>query len=314
MDRLIQVKDIPSSLWSEPEKTLFLSKSLTDSWKKLLASEGLEDLAIEKSPEGFTGGMNKEDTDKHLAWRYTGSCGRVVMTCLDPKNHLSEVSDAYAKTFAGNRVLLVDIPCGSGAGAVSIITILIELRKHGVLPRLPLKLNIVAADISEYALGYCSTQLKQLVSLANEQAIEIEYETHHWDVTDKISTADLIERLNILNQGCDSRLLLLTNFTDFLEKENKWKLAEPQFEQLFIHSRGKFSTAIWIEPQKNNVANFFARLVGWFNTKLIKLFKSDDVKLSTDYAITDAECKHPLKNHKFKIGLSVKRLQLPVKD
>lgn len=314
MDRLIQVKDIPPSLWSEEKQTLTLPEHLTNAWKNLLTLNRLEEQALEKAPAGFTGGMNKEDTDKHLAWRYTGSCGRVVMTCLDPKAQLSEVSDAYAKTFAANRVLLVDVPCGSGAGTVSIITTLIELRLSGVLPRLPLTLTIVAADISEHALEYCSKQLEHLAPLALEQAIEIVYERRWWDVTDKVSTADLIERLNILNQYCDSRMLLLTNFTDFLEKEKKWKAAEAQFEQLFIHSRGNFSTAIWIEPQKNNVANFFARLTNWFNTKLLSLFKSDELTLSIDYAKTDAECMHPLKDHRFKVSLSVKRLQLPVKN
>jgi len=313
MERFIQINDIPASLWSDSKQTLFLPELLVESWKVLLNENVLEDKAIQQAPSGFTGGMSKSDTDKHLAWRYTGSCGRVVMTAIDPKGHLNEVSDAYAKTFSGNRVLLADLPCGSGAGSISIITTLIELRKYGVLPRIPLSIKVVAADISQYALDYCSRQLDSIKSLATEQAIDIEYETFRWDVLDKVSTSDLIGRLTILNQYCDHRLLLLTNFTDFLEKNNKWKEAEPQFEQIFISSRGESSTAIWIEPGHNITINFFNRLVTFFN-KFLNTLKKSIPNISSDYAKTGSKCKHPLKEHLFNVSLNVKRFQLPTKD
>jgi hypothetical protein len=279
----------------------------------LLKENDLEDMASQKAPKGFTGGMSKDDTDKHLAWRYTGSCGRVILTLLDPKEHLSEISDAYATIFSANNVLLADLPCGSGAGSVSIITTLIELRKSEVLPRLALNIQIVAAEISQFALDYYVQQIEKIRHAALEQAIFIEYETLHWDALDKVSTADLIYKLTILNQGCDSRLLLLTNFSGFLDKEEQWKKAEQQFEQIFIHSRDKSSSAIWIEPGSKNLDGFFKKLTKWFNNFLNSIRKSIP-NVDALYGKSDSKCKHPLKEHLFNISLTVKRFQLPSRD
>lgn len=314
MERFIQVKDIPHSIWSGSEQLLSLPEPLIDSWVSLLKQNDLEAIALQKAPEGFIGGMNKADTDKHFAWRYTGSCGRVILTALDPKSHLSEVSDAYATIFAANKVLLADLPCGSGAGSVSIIATLIELRKHNVLPRLPLTIKILAAEISQYALVYYVEQLEKLKVMAFEQAIEVEYETVHWDALDKVSTADLIRKLTLLNQDCNSRLLLLTNFSGFLDKNQKWEKAEPQFEQIFIHSRDKSSTAIWIEPGSKNIDGFFNKLTYWFNNKFLTLLKISIPNIDSLYGKSSSKCKHPLKDHLFNISLTVKRFQLPAKD
>jgi len=313
MERFIQVKDIPPSLWSHSNQLLTLPESLVDSWKLLLQQNDLEAMALGKAPQGFTGGMSKSDTDKHFAWRYTGSCGRVVLTALDPKSHLSEVSDSYATIFAANKVLLADLPCGSGAGSVSIITTLIELRKHNILPRLPLTIKIIAAEISQHALEYYVKQLEEIESIAIEQAIEVEFETVRWDALDKISTADLIQKLTLLNQDCDSRLLLLTNFSGFLDKEQRWEDAKPQFEQIFIHSRDKSSTAIWIEPGSKNIGGFFNKLTNWFNIFLNSLRKSIP-NIDSLYGESASKCQHPLKDHLFNISLTVKRFQLPAKD
>lgn len=313
MDRFIKVKDIPPSLWSSSSQILSLPKALIDLWKELLRLNNLEDMAMQKSPKGFTGGISKEATDKHLAWRYTGSCARVVMTMLDPKNNLSEVADAYAKTFAANKVLLADLPCGAGAGALSIVSTLIVLRKAGVLPRLPLTIKIVAAELSEYALGYYVSQVNAITPIAEEQAISIEYETLKWDALDKIKTANLTQQLTLASQGCDSRLLLLTNFSGFLDKEQKWKMAEPQFEQIFIHSRDKSSTAVWIEPGSKNIPAFFQKITVWFNALFKKLLKSSH-EIELYNGVTTSHCQHPLKDHKFPVNLNVRRFQLPTKD
>jgi hypothetical protein len=40
------------------------------------------------------------------------------------------VADAFARVFAGNKVFLADLPCGSGAATISILTTLAELRKQ----------------------------------------------------------------------------------------------------------------------------------------------------------------------------------------
>jgi len=313
MERFIQKSDLPSSLWCNKSKIMSLPPLLVEHWKSLLVNNELYNLAKKSAPKGFEGGMSKDDTNKHLAWRYNGSCGRIILSLLDPEEQLEKVSDTYASIFAGNKVFLADLPSGSGAAVVSILTTLAELRKQSVIPRMPLTIIIVAGEISETARDYLKEQLDSLKPYLKEQAILIEYSIHHWDVLDKISTADLIKELTLQSQNCHSRLLLISNFTGFLEREKKWKQAEPQFDNLFLHSRDKLSASIWIEPQKNNVLNLIPRLKAWFTSlfKKTSILKLSPSKKDDWYEQVDIKFNHPIKNGNFHVHLTVMKFDLP---
>lgn len=312
-NRFIKTETLPDSLWCDKSENILLPNQLVDLWKGLLNENSLLDLAKEKAPKGFEGGISKEDTDKHLAWRYNGSCARVILSLLDPKAKLSEVSDAYASIFAGNKVFVADLPSGSGAAIVSILFTLYELRKNNVLPRHPLEITIMAGEISETARGYLLKQLEDLKGVVEEQAIWIKFEILEWDTLSKVSTVDLIKRMTLLSQDCHARILLLTNFTGFLESSGNWKKAKPQFDDIFLHSRDSLSTAIWIEPQRKNVVPFFARAIKWLKESFKNLI-GDQAELedSSWYAQTEAKCKQPIKEGSFPVRLTVMRFDLPV--
>jgi len=308
--RFIQTRDLPKTLWCNDSKVMFLPAMLVDQWKKLLEVNNLDDMALTEAEKGFVGGVTKEDTDKHLAWRYNGSCSRIILSLLDPHHDLSEVADTYASIFSGNEVFLADLPCGSGAASISILSTLAELRKEGVVPRLPLKVVIVAGEISETAREYYEYQLEALKPLLGEQAIWIEYKLVHWNVLDPICTANLTQELILKSQNCNTRLLLISNFTGFLEASNNWTLAKVQLDQIFLHSRDKQSAAIWIEPQKKKVIPFMEKITIWFYL----LFDSVLNLSNTDkgiYATTESKCKQAIKEGMFPVRLTVVRFNLP---
>lgn len=311
--RFIRTESLPSSLWCGETGNIFLPTQLVKIWKELLNENSLLDLAKQKAPKGFEGGISKEDTDKHLAWRYNGSCARVILSFLDPKEKLPEVSDAYASIFAGGSVFIADLPSGSGAAIVSMICTLYELRKNNVLPRHSLTLTIVAGEISETARGYLHKQLESLRPLIEEQSIWIDFEIMDWDALSKISTVDLIKRITVLSQGCNARLLMLSNFTGFLESSGNWKNAKSQFDDIFLHSRDSLSTAIWIEPQRNNVVPFFSRAIKWLKESFKNLIgEKIELEDASWYAQADATCKQPIKDGHFPVRLTVMRFDLPV--
>ena len=129
MNRLVPNEMIPHSLWSSEDSVLHLPPQLIVSWKMLLDKNELREKAMERAPEGFEGGMSKEDTDNHLAWRFTGSSARVMLPMIDPNQDLVEISNEFARIFSGNKVFLADLPCGSGAVSMSILSVLCELSK-----------------------------------------------------------------------------------------------------------------------------------------------------------------------------------------
>lgn len=224
MGRLIQKIDIPTTLFDQAGQILHLPPQLVAKWVDLLNTHSLLERAKLVPPEGAYGGIGKEETDDHLAWRFTGSSARVMLAVLDPKEELLEVADAFAQIFSGNRVFLVDIPSGSGAVTVAILTIFAELRKQGRVPRIPLEVVVIGGEISPYGRSYFTEILNSLKDELSSQAIQITFEAIDWNVCDKFSNTELIKRLTLQSQNCTSRLLVLANFSAFLQKKESGEM------------------------------------------------------------------------------------------
>lgn len=314
MNRLIQKEMIPETLWSNQDSVLYLPSQLISSWEMLLNKHGLMDKAREIGKETSTGGETREETDDHLASRFNGSSARVQLAMLDPYEHLAEISNVFTRIFSGNKVFLVDLPCGSGATSMSILSILCELRKQSRIPRMPLHVVIVGGELSKVAQEYASEGLEHLKIELETEAITIEFETIDWNVCDKISNTDLIKQLTLKGQNCASKFLVMANFSDFLQRDGKWDTAKKQFDELFRHSRDENSVALWIEPQTNTAAGpsgFMPRLIKWFEESFSSFISSDDSKEKT-YGESSSEVSHPLNGGKFLTHLSVKQFELPL--
>ncbi|MDP3887951.1 hypothetical protein [Hydrogenophaga sp.] len=260
--------------------------------------------------------MSKEETDDHLAWRFSGSSARVQLSLLDPGDELAGVADAFAKVFSGGTVLLADLPCGSGAAVLTLLASIAELRRQDRIPRNELHVKIVGGELSGFARDYASRATDQIKDALAEQAIWVSAEFVPWDALDKFSTADLTNRLTVLGQECSARLIVLANFSGFLQRDGKWKEALPQFESLFLHGRAHNSFVLWIEPQTNEVlgsGGFFGRAITWFK----KLFSAHQTKDEQEALVVEnlgkssAGVQHPLKDHQFDVHLVIQRFDLP---
>lgn len=315
MKRLISKEMIPDSLWNSKDSVLCLPPQLISSWTRLLDRLGLLEKAKGRAPQGFEGGMSKEDTENHLAWRFAGSSARVMLPMLDPHEHLDEISNVFARIFSGNKVFLADLPCGSGAASMSILSVLCELRKQSKLPRMPLDVVIVGGEISEYARNYAEEALESLTTALEQQAITIKFEVVDWDVCDTFSNTDLTRCLTLRSQDCATKLLVLANFSGFLQRSGKWKEAKRQFEELFRHSREDNSFALWIEPNMNAVTNaqggFMPRLIQWFREQFSRLITAEDA--NRNYATSSVIVKNPLTEGTFRTNLVVVRFDLPLR-
>lgn len=312
MKRLIQPHDIPSTLWDNKNQLLHLPSPLINEWKKILDQNNLLEKAHQPARKGFVGGVSKEETDEHFAWRFSGSCARTILSFLDPKNELHELADCYAKIFAGNKVFITDLPCGAGAASVSLLSTLAILRKQSVLPRVPLVVTILGGEISPHARTYAETLLTNLRPQLLEQAISIEFSTREWDVCDEFSTTDLNQDIVIKSYDAHSKLVIVTNFSGFLVANGKLKKAKPQLEELFRYSRAQKSFAIWLEPAKNNVKNnFFKPFCDWFYSIFSYLKGSSQNEGESIYAESHIRVQHPLKHDQtFRTNLVVKQFEL----
>lgn len=314
MTRFIRVEDIPRSLWKKEKSVLHLPPKLISTWENLLEKYNLKDCAMSPTPEGVIGGIGLKETNDFFAWRFPRSAAAVMMTMLDPQEELPDISNVFVEFFSGNKVFLADLPCGSGAASLSILSTIYELRKQKKIPRMPLHVTLLGGEISEYAQKYAKESLEAIKKELESQAITLEFKIKSWDACDKFSTTRLIKDLTIYSSDCSSRLLFLVNFSGFLERDKKWNEANPQFDELFRYSEsdnGIKSSAIWIEPQNNNVMNkggFFHRLIQWVIKNLRDNFY--EASLDDDFPRSNAKVKHPLKEHSFKVNLAVIKFNL----
>lgn len=314
--RLIPVSDLPPTLWNATKRLMHLSPDLVGLWIETLQRNNLLVTAAGPAPQkGPVGGIDKEATDEHLMWRFTGSAARVQLAMLDPQSTMSQVADAFALIFSGGRVALADLPCGSGAAILSILSTLAELRRRELLPRQPLEIVFIGGEISEHARQYTNEGLAAIKDALHEQAIVVESTILRWDVCDALSNTDLIRNIVIRSDSCGARCIVIANFSDYLQRSGKWNDAQVQLQELFRHARHDKSAVIWIEPKTNIVLSeggFFARIGEWISNKWANFIKMISRESSDDVVATsDAAVQHPLDmNRSFRVNLAVMRFDL----
>lgn len=312
MTRIIEPTEIPESLWNKDDSHLVLPQILIDEWYKIICRENLLEYALEEFTDESGGGLTKEETDKHFAKKFTGSCARIMLSLLDPNEELGKITNAYAKTFSGNKVFIVDIPCGAGAATALLLSVFSELRKLKCLPRQPLEIEVIGGEISESARGYAKTIWDNIKPSLKEQGINFSYNIFPWDITDKLGSTNFNQEIVIRSQAYPVKILLISNFSLFLKSDTNKKKSERQLEELFRYSRGLQTLALWIEPytiEKNN------KLIDWIQKTINSAFNATfgwkPFEKESDCLQCRSKAKHPLKDHKFNVGLVVMRHELP---
>jgi hypothetical protein len=188
----------------------------------------------------------------HFACRYMNSVGRVIYILCSPCNRFNEVSDVILSVFSTGDVALLDIPCGSGALTASLVSLLIELRRSLVLPSLPLSITIYGGDISAPSREIFESLLNGLQPVASEVGITIAFRTMHWDATNDVDTAALIEQWFSSSGSASDHVLGILNFSGDLHKPENFERFEPCIRQVIgrlLYDRQ--GALLWIEPATN---------------------------------------------------------------
>lgn len=312
--RLLEPSLLPGSLWDSENEVLILPAAVAESYERVVDRHGLRGLAAMRDMnDPPVGGLDQERTNRHFAQAFDGSCARVQLALLDPKDNVPRVSNAFISCLAGNGASLTDAPCGAGAAAFSFLAIIAELRAQKVLPREPLHIVLIGAELSEPARAYAQEMLAELRSTLESQAIFVEAEWIEWDVTSRLSNTDLVQKMTLAAAGKARRLLVVANFNSFLEKERKKKEALPQLEELFRHASGDNSMAIWIEPHMNRaIVGLFPWLRGLLKDAWRLFAREDSGKNDPEpLLVSNARFRLPLTPDKTaRVGLAVIAIDL----
>lgn len=286
-NRFLAPERLPKTLWDRDKQILRLPNALASTYETLIDRYSLRGLAqsrtIEDSP---VGGMDKPSTDKHFAQQFDNSAARVQLAVTNPMKEIDRVSNAILQTLSGNRACITDAPCGAGAAAFSLLSVIAELRSHDVLPRLPLHIHLIGAEISDLARQYAQEMLAELTPFLESQAIFVQVELFPWDVTDSLSNTDLIQSMVRARTSASKNLLVVANFSGFLTTSGKQKEAQPQLAELFRHASGDESVAIWIEPQIRSAVSdggLFSTVGRWVKQKWHRFARVNTDGVSDDH-------------------------------
>lgn len=257
---------------------------VSGAYRELVERHSLQNLA--RARDSPVGGLSSEETDKHFAQAFDGSVARLELALLDPKGHLGQWSDFLINNFSGETVLLTDAPCGAGAASFSLLSTIAALRSEAVLPRQPLHIIMLGAELSRPARDYAEEFLRLIDSGLREQAIFVRMSVLEWDATDQVSNTDLVIRMTEERVWSSRTLLVVANFSGFLEQHGKKKAAEPQLNELFRHASRRDSKVLWVEPQMTKVEKGVLQWVlkrmkqGW--KKFVRLQSSEGEPYRSD--------------------------------
>lgn len=271
--RLLPVKNIPPSLLSTKGiEHLIMPPELVTTYQSALHKFGLfENTLNKKRHTGEIGGTTTEEANNHLAGAFDGSCVRVQLALLDPKDETNESSDILLNAFSGDNLFLIDAPFGAGAGSFSLLANIAELRKTGKIPRQPLEIEIIGAEISDEAIGHAEEMLMNLRSDLESQAIFVTLKPIKWDASSPESTVELVKTIVKTQHKFHNSLVLIANFSGYLN--TNLDKAKVQINELIKYSMVQNSFAVWIEPNTNKAKDHVLSRMAKILSKVPSIFQ-----------------------------------------
>jgi len=245
---------VPKKLWNN--NILYQSGKLVETYKdELIALDMLEYAEVFRGEtDGAIGGVDEEETKKHFAERFLTSSARMQFLVLDPEKYFSQISKDLQSTFIGGNISILDIPCGTGAGILSLLFNIKELRNSSKLPRLPLSVNIFAGDYSESALTIYSKIMATVKVELEKELIFITFDTKVWDASDIKSTTSLMKKWLKDEDKYEEFYILMSAFSGVGSDQFKTFVKVFDFIQNFVSDL--HCTTILIEPNTHKAKSF----------------------------------------------------------
>jgi hypothetical protein len=306
-ERVLPAEKIPKSLWEAPHLTL--PESLRVSYEAELSGIGLLQEARDGTKEKrIFGGETEEETKQHFAHRFAASSGRVEYCMIGPDGGFAELSNALLTTFSEGEVALLDLPCGTGAASGTLLSTIISLRKEGVIPRLPLHIEISAGDFADPARAIFESMLIRLLPAATEQGITFGVSSMHWDATRSDSTAALMDSWFTQSAAATEWMVLITNFSGTLNNQSAFDSFKPCLEHIAARLHNRQATLVWAEPAGSSKSKGLLKFLKDFAEDRLSWFFR---KTNTGEApvIADFQLRHPLKNSAFRSDVAIERFE-----
>lgn len=245
--------------------------TLAEAHREYLIDNGWFGAYNPASSGGSIGGASEEEARDHVVNRFLNSAARMQYVCSDPKDEQADVRDAVLDQLAAGRLHIIDLAAGNGAGTISMLSLICELRRARLIPQLPLNVSVSAIDFSPAALNHFAALMHKLSPWMAGAGINVELNLCHCDLT---VLGDFSETLDgfftdARAQGV-SRFLCVISAISGAKREG----VEPMIDSLkhaaagLSHSK-RSSSWLWVEPKVGK--SWFTKLADLVRLTLTKV-------------------------------------------
>ncbi len=265
---------IPAALLQDD--ILLTPPSLVEALRGELQQRELYDQAcVEGKPDSeLAGGKDTEEPIWHFTHRFKSSAVRVGFVALNPNGTFEPLSTELASCLLDGSVAILDIPCGSGGGLFGLLSTFAELRSEGAVPRLPLEIRLLAADISADGRALHQAMLLRLQPFLDAHGIRVDCEYMEWDVSKLTSTTALVDRWLALAPASEEYLVFISAFSAFaVENQETTKEA---IRNIAARLHNKPFVLAWVEPilgKKEKSKNKYRQFISGVIESLKGLFQ-----------------------------------------
>lgn len=283
--RAFSGKLLAPSLWKDG--ALHLPKPLCDAHGEYLNENGWWSKYDPAGAKGTIGGSGDEDACDHVVNRFLNSAARMQYVCSDPRDEQVDVRDAVFDQLAQGRIHVIDLAAGNGAGTISMLSLICELRRTDLIPRLPINVSVSAVDFSPAALNHFAAILDKVMPWLASAGIHVELTLCHCDLTVLGDFSEVLDGFftDARARGV-CRFLCVISAISGARREG----VEPMIDSLkhaaasLSHSK-RSSSWLWVEPHVGK--SWFTKLADVVRLTLTRIqhrfgAKGDSFTLSTD--------------------------------
>ncbi|MHC2069632.1 hypothetical protein ACYFX5_19340 [Bremerella sp. T1] len=245
----------PLELWSDD--VLRLPTPLISVYQKILQDIGRYEDACSESPSKLIGGEDEKSTQDHFAWRFAASVARTAFLMVDPNGQLVPVSTDLLTRLADGKIAVLEVPCGTGAGILGLLSTLAILRETKCVNSLPLEISVTAGDFSESARNLYSEMLSNCSEWLNLHAIRLSFETHHWDASEEPTTAQLVDSWFSATEGFEEYVVLISAFSG--DAVHRFEEFDRSFQHIASRLYSRKGMVLWVEPSMNDARKYLKK-------------------------------------------------------
>lgn len=251
--------------------------------EELLQRNLLERARQGTSESEVHGGESVEESIDHFTYRFQTSASRPQFVLLTSEVDFAAIQTDLLSTFSSHRVALLDLACGTGAGALALLCVVAELRRDNKLPSLPLDVTILGADFSPSARSIFESMCLRLAPELAKSAMTIQCSTAHWDGRHSDTTSSLCDEL--LKVDANEYLLIINNFSGqgraILEPlKFSWKHVG---DRMLSATPTRMATWTWLEHHGNSGQEFLNKIKSFFSTQMTRVFTHQRSAPATKY-------------------------------